>query len=84
MNNDVNKFSKVKILDCTIRDGGYLNWSLNLINISLYPLIFIIICIPIYILIVGVIMYLFPKITGIEKEEVLNFIYAFNKIFHKI
>ncbi len=30
MDNDTNNFSKLKILDCTIRDGGYLNWSLNL------------------------------------------------------
>jgi len=31
MNNDVNNFPKVKILDCTIRDGGYLNnWHFDL------------------------------------------------------
>lgn len=84
MNNNANKFSKLKILDCTIRDGGYLNRSLNLINISLYPLVFIILCLPIYILIVGVIMYLFPKIIGIEKEQLISFLYAFNRIFRKI
>jgi 4-hydroxy 2-oxovalerate aldolase len=31
MNNDVNNFPKLKILDCTIRDGGYLNnWHFDL------------------------------------------------------
>ncbi len=54
-----------------------LSWSFNLINISLYPLIFIIICIPIYILIIGVIMYLFPKIVGIKKEELISFFICF-------
>lgn len=63
---------------------GFLSWSLNLINISLYPLVFIIICIPIYILIIGVIIYFFPKIIGIEKEELISFLYTLNRIFHKI
>jgi len=61
-----------------------LSWSLNLISISLYPLVFIILCLPIYILIVGVIIYFFPKIIGIEKEQVISFLYTFNRIFHKI
>jgi len=61
-----------------------LSWCLNLINISLYPLVFIILCLPIYILIAGVIVYLFPKIIGIEKEELINILYGFKKIFHKI
>lgn len=61
-----------------------LSWSLNLTSISLYPLVFIILCLPIYILIVGVIIYFFPKIIGIEKEELINFLYGFKRIFHKI
>lgn len=61
-----------------------LSWSLNLINISLYPLVFIILCLPIYILIIGVIIYFFPKIIGIEKEQVISFLYTFNRIFRRI
>ena len=61
-----------------------LSWSLNSINISLYPLVFIILCLPIYILIVGVIMYLFPKIIGIERGQLISFLHAFTRIFRKI
>lgn len=56
----------------------------NIANISFHPMGSMILCIPIYILATGLIIYLFPSVSGLERKQVTNSIQFIHGFFKKI
>ncbi len=52
----------------------FLMWFFNTLNVFFHPLVVMVFCAPFYILAVGLVLYLFPGLSGLEKREVLNFL----------
>lgn len=51
---------------------GFLSWFSHISDISFHPLFLMGLSMPIYILGVGLIIYLFPGLSGLERKQVLN------------
>lgn len=66
------------LLIASFGSKGFLNWISHILNIFFHPLLLMILCIPVYILMVGIIMYLFPGLSGIERKEIAGVIQTFN------
>ncbi|MCD6572672.1 MAG: oligosaccharide flippase family protein [Thermoplasmata archaeon] len=60
---------------------GFLSHISHFLGISLHSLLLIIGCIPIYISMVGLVVYLFPGLSGIEKGQLINLAKSVNKVF---
>lgn len=52
----------------------FVGWVSHFSGVFLHPLVFIILCVPIYILMVGMILYLFPRLSGMGRGEILNLV----------
>ncbi|MBL7129804.1 MAG: lipopolysaccharide biosynthesis protein [Candidatus Omnitrophica bacterium] len=53
---------------------GFLSWFFRILDVSFHPLLLAIPCVPIYVLMAGLILYLFPTLAGLERVQVTNFI----------
>jgi len=57
---------------------GFLSHISHFLNISLHSLLLMILCIPIYISMVGLVVYLFPRLSGMERKEIYSLVQTFN------
>ena len=52
----------------------FLIWVWHILDTPLSPLLTLIFCVPIYVLIAGVIIYLFPKLGGLERRQIRSLV----------
>lgn len=58
---------------------GLVSSAFHALNISLHPLVLMTLCIPVYILMVGLIIYLAPGLSGLERSQLKSAIYFLRK-----
>jgi len=75
--------SVILLLIVSFMGKGFLKWFFHILNISLHPLFLMTLCIPIYILMVGIIICFFPRISGIERRELIGLVQTFRVILHE-
>lgn len=57
----------------------FLSGVSHISNVSVHPLFLLTLSIPLYILAVGLILYLFPELSGLERKQVTNSILLLNR-----
>lgn len=62
---------------------GFFSWVFQALNISLNPLALMAFCMPINILAIGLIIYSYPELSGLEKGQLRNVIYFLRKNLSK-
>jgi O-antigen/teichoic acid export membrane protein len=60
---------------------SFLNWIFHIIKFSFHPLVLIIFSIPLYLLLVGLSIYKFPYLSGIERRYLIRLKNVFNGTF---
>jgi len=64
---------------------GFFSNIFYLLGIPLYPMLNMVFSLPLYILVVGLIVYLFPNLSGLERKQITNSIqslYGFLRVKH--
>jgi len=57
----------------------FLIWIWHVLGTPLSPLLTMIFCVPIYVLIAGIIIYLFPKLGGLERRQIRSLVRFFSR-----
>lgn len=57
----------------------FLSWVSHISNVSFHPLLLLTLSIPIYILVAGLIIYLFPELSGLERKQITNSVHLLNR-----
>ena len=51
----------------------FLSWIVHILNISSHFLVLMALCLPVYTIVVGLIIYLFPTLCGLKRGQITNF-----------
>jgi len=73
----------IALLIASFAIKGLFAWIFHISNSSFHPLALIVFCAPVYILMAGAIVYLFPSFAGLERKEALNYIRSLSSVFWK-
>jgi len=68
----------VFLLFASFISKGFLKWTFDILSVSFHPLLLMILCVPIYVLIVSLMLYLFPELTGIERKKIYSLVQTLN------
>ncbi len=58
---------------------SFLGWIFHISNVHFYPIALMALCMPFYILMTGLIIYLFPGLAGTRRKEILGLIRVFKE-----